>query len=438
MAVSHTRLQQTYDHRLRDLVRHVGHPGVVSEFGVPRSTALGWLRTECRPVVTADVLDTDRTGLQAEVLKLRRRGKVLGAIIGLLVALLRALDVQLEGTRGPQGAAKARLMRAIDRVQGTLSLRVALRILHLSPSRYYQWRRDKRFCELDDAASCPRSMPKRLTATEVLAIKEMVESPEYRHVPTGRLAILAQRLGRVFAAPTTWYRLVRERGWRRPRARVHPAKPKHGVRASEPDELWHVDTTAIRLISGAKVYLHAVIDNFSRKILAWRVTEYFEVATTVAILHDAAQGALTRVESPILVADSGVENVNSGVDGLIGLGFLRRVLALRDVTFSNSMIEAWWRTLKHHWLYLNTLDSVAAVRRLVEFYVAAHNSEIPHSAFRGQPPDEMYAARGQDIPEQLEIAKRQAHAARVQADRAASCALCWQPDQPNHRRLVTA
>jgi transposase InsO family protein len=135
-------------------------------------------------------------------------------------------------------------------------------------------------------------MPKRLTATEVLAIKEMVESPEYRHVPTGRLAILAQRLGRVFAAPTTWYRLVRERGWRRPRARVHPAKPKHGVRASEPDELWHVDTTVIRLINGTKVYLHAVIDNFSRKILAWRVTEYFEVATTVAILHDAAQGAL--------------------------------------------------------------------------------------------------------------------------------------------------
>lgn len=56
-------------------------------------------------------------------------------------------------------------------------------------------------------------------------MKDMVESPEYRHVPTGRLAILAQRLGRVLAAPGTWNRLVRERGWGRPRARVHPAKP---------------------------------------------------------------------------------------------------------------------------------------------------------------------------------------------------------------------
>lgn len=131
MDSSLTRFQQTYDHRLRDLVRDVGDPDVVTELGVPRSTALGWLRGEYRPVVTAEVLDMDAPRLQAEVLKLRCRVKLLGAIIRLLVALLRALDVRLEGARLPEGAAKARLMRAIDRVQGTLSLRSALRVLHL-------------------------------------------------------------------------------------------------------------------------------------------------------------------------------------------------------------------------------------------------------------------------------------------------------------------
>ncbi len=98
-------------------------------------------------------------------------------------------------------------------------------------------------------------------------MKEMVESPEYRHVPTGRLAILAQRLGTVFAAPATWYKLTRSRGWRRPRLRLHPAAPKDGLRALAPDEMWHVDTTIIKLLNGAKIYLHAVIDNYSRKIL---------------------------------------------------------------------------------------------------------------------------------------------------------------------------
>ncbi len=252
-------------------------------------------------------------------------------------------------------------------------------------------------------------------------MKGMVESPEYRHVPSGRLAILAQRLGRVFAAPGTWYRLIRERGWGRPRARVHPARPTNGVRARAPDELWHVDTTVIRLLDGTKAYLHAVIDNFSRRILAWRVTDTFAVATTVAILRDTVHGAVSRAERPAVVADAGVENVNGDVDGLIESGMLSRVLALRDVTFSNSMVEAWWRTLKHQWLFLNRLDTMAAVRHLFEFYVTAHNAEIPPSAFRGQTPDEMGFARGQGIPEQLEVAKRRVREARVQANRAVSC-----------------
>jgi hypothetical protein len=49
---------------------------------------------------------------------------------------------------------------------------------------------------------------------------------------------------------------------------------------------------------------------------------------------------------------------------------LRRVLAQVEVTFSNSMIEAFWRSLKHSWIYLHSLDTVGALRRLVEFYVS--------------------------------------------------------------------
>jgi hypothetical protein len=73
----------------------------------------------------------------------------------------------------------------------------------------------------------------------------MVTALEYRHVPTGTLAVLAQRLGKVWASPSTWYRLVRQNGWRRPRLRVHPAKPKVGLRTTRADEMWHIDTSNI-------------------------------------------------------------------------------------------------------------------------------------------------------------------------------------------------
>jgi hypothetical protein len=96
---------------------------------------------------------------------------------------------------------------------------------------------------------------------------DLATSPEYRHVPTGTLAILAQRLGKVFASASTWYRRIRERHWRRPRQRIHPAQPKIGIRASRPNQIWHIDTTVIRLLDGSRAYLHAVIDNFSRRIL---------------------------------------------------------------------------------------------------------------------------------------------------------------------------
>ena len=85
----------------------------------------------------------------------------------------------------------------------------------------------------------------------------------------------------------------------------------------------------------------------------------------------------------INVTDMDVENFNQAVDELIGSGVLNRLLARTEITFSDSLIESWWRVLKHQWLYLNTLDTVDTINRLVTFYVEEHNTHLPHSAFRG-------------------------------------------------------
>jgi transposase InsO family protein len=133
----------------------------------------------------------------------------------------------------------------------------------------------------------------------------MVTSADYRHVPTGTLAVLAQRLGTVSASPSTWYRLVRAYGWRRPRLRAHPAKPKVGLRTTRPDEMWHIDTTVIRLLDGTRAYLHAVIDNFSRRVFAWRVAETFAPMNSVAVLLDATRGAVGSTTAPVVLGGRG-------------------------------------------------------------------------------------------------------------------------------------
>jgi hypothetical protein len=103
---------------------------------------------------------------------------------------------------------------------------------------------------------------------------------------------------------------------------------------------------------------------------------------------------------------------------------LRRVLAFTELKFSNSMIEAWWRSLKHQWLFLHSLDSVTTVRRLVAFYVDEHNRVLPHSAFRGQTPDEMYFGTGDAVPTDLTARAAAARRTRGEANRSASCATC--------------
>jgi len=158
----------------------------------------------------------------------------------------------------------------------------------------------------------------------------------------------------------------------------------------------------VRLVDGTKVRLHAVIDNFSRRILAWRVAERFEISNAVAILDEAVCNPVSREDRPTVMADGGIENFNGEVDALVGDGLLSRVRALVDVRFSNAMIESWWSKLKHH---LHRLETAAAVRRHVAFYVAEYNATIPHAAFSGQTPDEIYFGRGEAIPAKLEAGR---------------------------------
>ena len=129
----------------------------------------------------------------------------------------------------------------------------------------------------------------------------------------------------------------------------------------------------------------------------------------------------------MLLADRGVENVNNAVDELVESGPPKRVLAQTEITLSNSLIESWWRVLKHQWLYLNTLNTVRTVENVVEFYVGQHNSRLPHFAFRGQTSDEMYFRTGATVPDELEASRQEARHARAKTNRKTNCGDCERP-----------
>jgi len=416
------RSRRSYDHRIREIVCRTGNPRIFQHLRIPRSTTASWLARGRRSVVSLD-WQHDMASVLDDNERLKRRVERQTAIIRLLVVLLKLSGFRLDEQRLPDGAGKAKVLRAVDRCKGALSLESTLRLARLSPARYHAWKRAEERCELDDRSSCPRSHPTQLTPTEVSTIKEMVTATGYRHMPLRTLSLYAQRAGYVFASATTWAKLVRQRGWRRPRRRVYPEKPKTGIRAAYPNEYWHIDVTVIRLLDDTKCYL---IDNFSRRLLSWRLARRLDPVTTCEILKEAGN-SLQR--TPTVVADSGVENVNTGVEQLISDGVVRRVLAQVEVSFSNSMIEAFWRSLRHQWLYLHSLESFGQLEQLIDFYVREHNTQMPHHAFVGQTPDEIYFGRVDGVRGHLTAARHQARRARMEANRGESCRACALPTQ---------
>lgn len=213
----------------------------------------------------------------------------------------------------------------------------------------------------------------------------------------------------------------------RPRLRLYPERALVGIRAATPNALWHLDTTMVRLVDHTRVHICAVIDNASRMILAWRVADRLTPMLSCEVLADAAKWLPQNAAqgSTAVLVDGGVENLSATTSEFLEQHrAIQRVLAQVEIPCSNSMIEAMWRSLKHNWLYLHTFDSVAAVQRLMAFFVEQHNCVMPHSAFEGQTPQEMYLGTGGAVEAELRAGHARARIARLALNRAKTCATC--------------
>ena len=204
--------RQRYDHRIRDAVVDSGDITLFPELGIPDSILRSWLRRGPRQVLTAlDSVD-DVKALRIHVAKLERQVGILRAVLRLLMTLVRATGINLTNLRIPSASDKSRLIRGVERAAPIIGRQAALRVLGLRQARLREWMAAARDCRLDDAPPCPRSVPTRLTAKERQSIRDMVEADEYKHLSLRSLAILAQRMGRVFAAYGTWCRRTRTWG----------------------------------------------------------------------------------------------------------------------------------------------------------------------------------------------------------------------------------
>ena len=157
---------------------------------------------------------------------------------------------------------------------------------------------------------------------------------------------------------------------------------------TQSNQVWALDTTYIPMARGF-VYLTAVVDVASRKVLAHKV------AITLEACHarEVIEQAFMRFGTPDIVnTDQGSQFTAEEFTSIVLAQGCRLSMDGRGAWRDNVFVERLWRSVKYERVYLRAYDSVSAARTDVAKYMDEFNKERPHSSLEDATPDEFYYA----------------------------------------------
>ena len=159
-----------------------------------------------------------------------------------------------------------------------------------------------------------------------------------------------------------------------------------GLEIARPNQVWAMDITYIPMRKGF-VYLAVVLDWFSRRVLAWRVSITMEAAFCV----EALQEALARHGKPeIFNTDQGSQFTGLAFTGVLQAHDIEISMDGKGAWRDNVFVERLWRTVKYEEVYLRAYESVSEARASLGRYLDLYNRRRPHSSLDGMTPDEAY------------------------------------------------
>jgi len=203
--------------------------------------------------------------------------------------------------------------------------------------------------------------------------------PEYPGIGRRRLSTLMRQMGIAAICP--------QPGTSR-RHRAHPVYPyllRHRA-ITQPNDVWAMDITYIPMAHGF-VYLAAVMDWASRRVLSWRVS----ITLDSAFCIEAVEEAISRYGCPtIFNTDQGSQFTSAAFTGLLRDHGIRISMDGRGCWRDNVFVERLWRSIKYEEVYLHAYDSVPAAKAGIGRYVTLYNTRRPHSSLDDRTPDAVY------------------------------------------------
>ena len=191
-------------------------------------------------------------------------------------------------------------------------------------------------------------------------------------------------------------RLMRKMGLEAvyPRPRTSQPHPGHqvypyllrGMTIDRPNQVWSADITYLPMRHGF-MYLVAVMDWHSRRVLSWRLSNTLEADFCMAALEDA----IAEHGTPdIFNSDQGTQFTSLAFTGLLKEHGIGISMDGRGAWMDNVFIERLWWSLKYECVYLNEFEDGASLKRGLGSWIGFYNSERPHSSLDDRTPDEAY------------------------------------------------
>ncbi len=205
------------------------------------------------------------------------------------------------------------------------------------------------------------------------------------------LALICIMVGRKHVV-TLMKRMGIEALYRKPRTtHKHPQHPVYpyllrGLKIDRPNQVWAMDLTYIPMARGF-VYLVAVLDWYSRKVLSWKVSITMDVDFCLEALEEAIAGF---GPPEIMNTDQGSQFTSLAFTGLLKENGIRISMDGKGAWRDNVFIERLWRSVKYEEVYLHAYETVSDSRNGIGRYFDLYNQRRPHSALGRKTPDSVY------------------------------------------------
>jgi len=315
------------------------------------------------------------------------------------------------------------IVNTIENVKEFVSVDSALKVFNLSKSTFEHYK-NRLLYRCDDSYFnwCVKKHPNQLLASEINSIKKYMTSEVYKHWSKSSIYLKAVRDGNLLCGISTFYKYCELLGFKN-KPRRKKSDDYEPVRTSKPNELWCVDVTIFKTKDHVKQYIYLLIDHYSKMILGYQIKSSSSGIAIKQLLQTACLEY--KPKSIQLLSDGGSENINTTVSNFIDTNQIpiKHMIAQKDVVFSNSMIEAINKIIKHQFLYPKEIEDKKQLGNILDETIIIYNSIRPQMSLDGNTPTETFNGKvvgfsvySKNFPSQKTI--------RIQQNKKTNCTKC--------------